>query len=123
MWHQIPEYPNQSKQVKCLSKAQALPYLSLAERLSMLQLGSQHVIALRENFKFKDHPDLKMSTKHLLFQCQEATDEPQMPFLITYGLLYGKVKSPMSNFWCKLIEQGVLSLPKHAGNLSFKTSY
>lgn len=35
-----------------------------------------------ENFKFKDHPHLKMSTKHLLFHCQEAIDEPHMPFLI-----------------------------------------
>lgn len=77
----------------------------LAERLSVLELGNQQVIALRENFKFKDHPDLKMSTKHLLFQCQEATDEPQMPFLIMYRLLYEKFKSPMSNFWCKLIKQ------------------
>lgn len=67
-----------TKQVKCLSKAQPTLFSSLAERLSVLQLGSQHVIPLRVNFTFKDHPSLKMSRKHLLFHCQEATDEPQM---------------------------------------------
>lgn len=84
MGYEIPDYLRKAKQVNCLSKAQPAPYPSLAERLLMLQRGSQQVIALGENFKFKDYPNLKMSMKHLLLQCQEATEEPQMTFLIMY---------------------------------------